>query len=120
MKTIIVVENGMIGYKFYQRFIEKEGSKSYKIIVFGEEPRPAYDFVHLSEFFKNSDARTTNSRSLVVKKHSILSKHRTTKESETSTWFKVAAVSDFSKNGGACVKYKNKQITVFNFKIKNK
>ncbi len=57
MKTIIVVGNGMVGYKFCQRFVEKEESKNYKLIVFGEEPRPAYDRVHLSEFFENGDAK---------------------------------------------------------------
>lgn len=30
-------------------------------------------------------------------------------------WFKAAEVSKFPKNGGACVKYKDKQIAVFNF-----
>ena len=57
MKTIIVVGNGMVGYKFCQRFVEKEESQNYKLIVFGEEPRPAYDRVHLSEFFENEDAK---------------------------------------------------------------
>lgn len=30
-------------------------------------------------------------------------------------WYKAAEVSKFPKNGGACVKYKDKQIAVFNF-----
>ncbi len=30
-------------------------------------------------------------------------------------WFKAARVSDFPENGGACVKYKDLQIAVFNF-----
>lgn len=29
----------------------------YQLVVFGEEPRPAYDRVHLSEFFENEDAK---------------------------------------------------------------
>ena len=57
MQTIIVVGNGMVGYKFCEKFIAKEGHENYKVIVFGEEPRPAYDRVHLSEFFKNQDAK---------------------------------------------------------------
>lgn len=32
-----------------------------------------------------------------------------------NVWFKAAPVSKFPKNGGACVKYKDKQIAVFNF-----
>ena len=57
MKTIIVVGNGMVGYKFCEKFVAKEGDEQFKIIVFGEEPRPAYDRVHLSAFFENQDAK---------------------------------------------------------------
>ena len=57
MKHIIVVGNGMVGYKFCEKFVEKAASKDFKITVFGEEPRPAYDRVHLSEFFENQDAK---------------------------------------------------------------
>jgi nitrite reductase (NADH) large subunit len=57
MQTIVVVGNGMVGYKFCEKFVAQAQSKEFKIIVFGEEPRPAYDRVHLSEFFENQDAK---------------------------------------------------------------
>jgi nitrite reductase (NADH) large subunit len=57
MKHIIVVGNGMVGYKFCEKFVDKSEAKDFKITVFGEEPRPAYDRVHLSEFFENQDAK---------------------------------------------------------------
>ena len=57
MSKIIVVGNGMVGYKFCEKFVAKEGSDKYQITVFGEEPRPAYDRVHLSEYFENKDAK---------------------------------------------------------------
>lgn len=57
MKTIIVVGNGMVGYKFCEKFVNQSQNKEFKIIVFGEEPRPAYDRVHLSEYFENKDAK---------------------------------------------------------------
>lgn len=57
MKRVVVIGNGMVGYKFCEKFVAKEGSENYKLIVFGEEPRPAYDRVHLSEFFENEDAK---------------------------------------------------------------
>ncbi|WP_166385997.1 nitrite reductase large subunit NirB [Polaribacter sp. 11A2H] len=57
MKTVIVVGNGMVGYKFCEKFAATPESKNFKVIVFGEEPRPAYDRVHLSEFFENQDAK---------------------------------------------------------------
>ncbi len=56
MKTIIVVGNGMVGYKFCEKFVAQAAHTEYKLIVFGEEPRVAYDRVHLSEFFEDGDA----------------------------------------------------------------
>lgn len=35
---------------------------------------------------------------------------------DIGTWFKAARVEDFPENGGACIKYKDMQIAVFNFK----
>ena len=52
--TIIVIGNGMVGYKFCEKLIAK--SNLYNIIVFGEEPRRAYDRVHLSEYFNGKTA----------------------------------------------------------------
>lgn len=57
MKTIIVVGNGMVGYKFCEKIVALAPKKAFKIVVFGEEPRPAYDRVHLSAYFENQDAK---------------------------------------------------------------
>ncbi len=56
MKKILVIGNGMVGYKFCEKFVAESDSSQFKVTVFGEEPRPAYDRVHLSEFFENQDA----------------------------------------------------------------
>lgn len=40
-------------------------------------------------------------------------------ETEITVWFKAARVEDFPENGGACVKYKELQIAVFNFSRRN-
>lgn len=53
-QTIIVVGNGMVGYKFCEKLVSK--SPDFEIIVFGEEPRRAYDRVHLSEYFNGKSA----------------------------------------------------------------
>ena len=45
----------------------------------------------------------------------ILDKYKTTKLEDVKVWFEAASVSKFPKDGGACVKYKDKQIAVFNF-----
>ena len=54
MARIIVVGNGMVGYKFCEKL--RSLSKECEIIVYGEEPRPAYDRVHLSSYFSGSSA----------------------------------------------------------------
>lgn len=56
MIQVVVVGNGMVGYKFCEKFISKSGHQNYKITVFGEEPRRAYDRVHLSEYFGGKSA----------------------------------------------------------------
>jgi nitrite reductase (NADH) large subunit len=56
MINVIVVGNGMVGYKFCEKFISKSGQENYQITVFGEEPRRAYDRVHLSEYFAGKTA----------------------------------------------------------------
>lgn len=57
MKKVIVVGNGMVGYKFCEKLASHPLRDEFEILVFGEEPRPAYDRVHLSEYFtlKSSD-----------------------------------------------------------------
>jgi nitrite reductase (NADH) large subunit len=55
-QKIIVIGNGMVGYKFCARLLEKDRNKNYKIITFCEEPRPAYDRVHLTDYFSGISA----------------------------------------------------------------
>ena len=50
----------------------------------------------------------------------ILEQYKTTNLEDVTVWFKAASVNDFPKDGGACVKYKEKQIAVFNFARLNK
>jgi nitrite reductase (NADH) large subunit len=54
MKRVIVVGNGMVGLKFCEKLVAR--SENFEIIVYGEEPRPAYDRVHLSNFFSSFSA----------------------------------------------------------------
>ena len=53
---IVVIGNGMVGYKFCEKLVSKAGSSAFDITVFGEEVRPAYDRVHLSEYFAGKSA----------------------------------------------------------------
>ncbi len=47
---IVIIGNGMVGYKFCEKLIKRSPS-GFRITVFGEELRPAYDRVHLSDYF---------------------------------------------------------------------
>jgi nitrite reductase (NADH) small subunit len=40
-------------------------------------------------------------------------------EKQIMVWFKAARETDFPENAGACVKYKDRQIAVFNFSRRN-
>jgi nitrite reductase (NADH) large subunit len=52
---IVVIGNGMVGYKFCEKIISRAPG-NFQITVFGEEYLPAYDRVHLSEYFAGKDA----------------------------------------------------------------
>ena len=54
MKRVIVVGNGMVGFRFCERL--RNRCKETEIIVYGEETRAAYDRVHLSDYFSGSTA----------------------------------------------------------------
>src|SRR5688500_3104469 len=53
-KTVVVIGNGMVGYKFCEKLLAK--SKGFNVIIFGEESRHAYDRVHLSEYYNEKSA----------------------------------------------------------------
>lgn len=48
-RKIVVVGNGMVGHHFVETLSNSESNAA--ITIIGEEPRPAYDRVHLSEVF---------------------------------------------------------------------
>jgi nitrite reductase (NADH) large subunit len=52
---IVVVGHGMVGHKFLESLAEA-GLKDAEVTVLCEEPRPAYDRVHLSEYFSGKSA----------------------------------------------------------------
>ncbi len=51
-QKVIVVGNGMVGHQFIDSLLASEASDRFEIITFSEEPRVAYDRVHLTDFFK--------------------------------------------------------------------
>lgn len=54
---LVIIGNGMVGYKFCEKLINRTNPGQFQIVVFAEETRPAYDRVHLSEYFAGKSAR---------------------------------------------------------------
>jgi len=52
---LIVIGHGMVGHKFLETLLAGE-ARGVDVTVLCEEPRPAYDRVHLSEFFAGKSA----------------------------------------------------------------
>ena len=53
-KKIVVVGNGMVGHHFVDQLLEQHDG--FDLTVLSEEPRLAYDRVHLSEYFSSKSA----------------------------------------------------------------
>ena len=59
---VVVAGNGMVGHKFVETLLDRDGGAGVDLIVFAEEPRVAYDRVGLSAFM---DGTTAEELSLV-------------------------------------------------------
>ena len=55
-KSLVVIGNGMVGQHFLASLVASRAKDSYHITTFCEEPRAAYDRVHLSAFFSGKTA----------------------------------------------------------------
>jgi nitrite reductase (NADH) large subunit len=55
-QTLVIVGNGMVSHRLCASLRELDADRRYRIVVLGEEPRPAYDRVHLTSYFEDSDA----------------------------------------------------------------
>ncbi|MEZ4287251.1 MAG: nitrite reductase large subunit NirB [Polyangiales bacterium] len=55
--TVVVVGQGMVGWKFCEKLRALDPNGHFRILAFGDEPRPAYDRVHLTEYFECRDEK---------------------------------------------------------------
>jgi nitrite reductase (NADH) large subunit len=55
-KNLVVIGNGMVGHRFLELMVAKNTDRNWNIVVFGEEPRVAYDRVNLSGYFSGKTA----------------------------------------------------------------
>jgi nitrite reductase (NADH) large subunit len=53
--TLCVIGNGMVGHRFCTALQDRGGIDRFRVVVFGDEPRPAYDRVRMSEYFTARD-----------------------------------------------------------------
>src|SRR5437016_801098 len=51
MRRLVVAGYGMVAHKLIETLVERGATSEWEIVVFGEEPRPAYDRVNLSSYF---------------------------------------------------------------------
>jgi len=56
LQTLVVIGNGMVGHHCVEQLIARGALARYRIHVYGEESRRAYDRVHLSEYLNGRDA----------------------------------------------------------------
>ena len=55
-QTLVVIGNGMVGHNFLTSLMSSEIKYQYDVVTFCEEPRAAYDRVHLTEYFSGKSA----------------------------------------------------------------
>ena len=58
LPTLVVIGNGMVGHHCVEQLVARGALAAYRIAVFGDEPRRAYDRVHLSEYLSGRDAES--------------------------------------------------------------
>ena len=56
LPVLAVVGNGMVGHHCVEQLVAQGALSRWRIEVYGEEPRRAYDRVHLSEYLSGRDA----------------------------------------------------------------
>lgn len=54
--NLVIIGNGMVGHRVIEQLIGKAELNAFAVTVFCEEPRVAYDRVHLSSYFLHHDA----------------------------------------------------------------
>lgn len=52
---LVIIGNGMVGHKLIETLVASAAAHQFELVTSCEEPRYAYDRVHLSEFFKRQE-----------------------------------------------------------------
>ncbi|GAB3372577.1 nitrite reductase large subunit NirB [Spongiibacter taiwanensis] len=75
---LLVIGNGPVGHQFLESLVDSGKAGEFAITVIGEEPRPAYDRVHLTAWFETRKAESLN----MVKEGFYEANHITVKNGE--------------------------------------
>lgn len=59
-QRLLIIGNGPVGHQFIESMVESGQAEQFDITVIGEEPRPAYDRVHLTAWFETREAAALN------------------------------------------------------------
>ncbi|MGB1907609.1 MAG: hypothetical protein ACPHN3_09750, partial [Spongiibacter sp.] len=59
-QRLLIVGNGPVGHQFLESIVESGKAGNFDITVIGEEPRAAYDRVHLTAWFETRQAESLN------------------------------------------------------------
>ncbi|WP_338696258.1 nitrite reductase large subunit NirB [Streptomyces sp. Q6] len=54
LPTLVLVGHGMVGQRFLEAAAERGLTETHRVVVLCEEPRPAYDRVHLTSYFSGT------------------------------------------------------------------
>ncbi len=68
---IAIIGNGMVGHRFIEELLDKAPAGQFDITVFCEEPRIAYDRVHLSSYFSITLRKNCRWYAKVSEKHGV-------------------------------------------------
>ncbi len=49
---LVIIGNGMVGHNFIETLVHSKAARNFDIVTFCEEPRLAYDRVHLTSYFE--------------------------------------------------------------------
>jgi nitrite reductase (NADH) large subunit len=69
--TIVLVGHGMVGQRFLEALADRGVTRRARVVVLCEEPRPAYDRVHLTSYFSQG----ASPEDLSVTDHAFLAEH---------------------------------------------
>ncbi len=59
-QRLLIIGNGPVGHQFLESIVDSGKAADYHITVIGEEPRAAYDRVHLTAWFETREAESLN------------------------------------------------------------